>query len=299
MIQYARFSIECTSKRREEKNIYQEFKRKLNDYLLDEDMELYRVPILSDEYIYAREIASHYSWDWNQEEDRDDYPGLYIEELGQIETVYSKQDFNNGVAYMVNFWNFAYTYDDVALDDYLKECCCAPKWKYENGLIQYKPLLIPSSEIKKKKCAKLHLGYAINKDVVSLLTEHELAQTEDFLEVKDKRGEVVAYQISPQHLVTGFAIDNNMRLVDKCINCGLERYEYDKEPFYINERLLGQLQGLNCTTEVTGPIIERYDENLIEKKYSIVEPWYIINKEVYTLLNKKYPKMQFIPIFMK
>ena len=131
------------------------------------------------------------------------------------------------------------------------------------------------------------------------MIEHKMAQKEDFLEVKDKRGEVVAYQIQPQHLITGFAMDNNMRLVDKCINCGLKRYEYDMEPFYISEELLKQLHGLNRTTEVTGPVIEKYDENQKEKVYSLVEPWYIINKEVFTLLHEKYPRMQFIPIFKK
>lgn len=83
----------------------------------------------------------------------------------------------------------------------------------------------------------------------------------------------------------------------------MERYWYYKEPFYISQKTLEQLVGLNQTKEQDGGY---FDEEIAQKHLddgedmnTKLDPWYIVNKEVYNLLHKHYPRMQFIPIFLK
>ena len=61
-----------------------EFKEKMQKYLLDEEMELYRVPIGTPEYEYASKLAEVY------DEPKD---GLEISEWSICERVYTKKDY--------------------------------------------------------------------------------------------------------------------------------------------------------------------------------------------------------------
>lgn len=190
-----------------------------------------------------------------------------------------------------------YTYDNVDYADFFGNCCLFPSWKTGNSLVQNKKFQIPSSEFKKKKYAKLEIGYAVDKEIVELLIKEHLAGKQDFLEVHTKKGNLVCYQIHPQNKITGFAKDNSFRLFDKCHHCGLELYEYENEPFYISDETLSKLKGLNQIDEMLEHKTE--DENPITNNDSprLLVPWYIVNKDVYNLLTDKYPKMQFIPVF--
>lgn len=49
--------------------------------------------------------------------------------------------------------------------------------------------------------------------------------------------------------------------------------------------------------ELQGPVIENDKMHGAESGGKTLEPLYIINKETYTFLHKRYPRMQFIPIF--
>ena len=49
--------------------------------------------------------------------------------------------------------------------------------------------------------------------------------------------------------------------------------------------------------ELQGSIIENDKMHGAESGGRTLEPLYIINKETYTFLHKRYPRMQFIPIF--
>ena len=298
MIQYERFYITCTSRKKEDRQIYKQFQERLRRYSLNEEMRLYKVPLLTEEYQYAHELSLKYSWDWTRDDDREDFPGLYIDEEGMIETEYSKADFQQAAAYLVNFWYIAYTYDDLCSREFVDVCCKNHSWKYEIGLIQNKGYQLPSAEFKKKKYASLEIGYAFDQEVVALLIENGLAKEEDFLPVTNKKKGIVCYQLQPQNIVRGFAQDNDMVLVDRCSSCGLERYQNEEEPFYISKATLNQLKGLNRTKEVYGSYLELDKvEKRKEMSNGVLEPWYIVNKEVYVLLHKHYPRMQFIPIF--
>lgn len=301
--QYAKLHIKCTGNKKEEKKIYLEFKKRMKKYLLDEDMELYRIPILAKDYPYAHELSQKYEWDWSRNEEDEDFPTMYITENEDIETDYTKKDYEQAVAFVVNFWYVVYPYENNWVRDFEETCCDKPSWKYKTAMIQKKNSILPSSKFKKKKYAQLISGYVIAEEVRDLLLEYGLAKKEDFWDVINRKGEIVCYQMMPKNVVHGFAQDNNMKLVDKCEHCGMERYWYYKEPFYMSQRTLDQLVGLNQTIERCGGYFDeeelKRDLQNGEDMRSTMEPWYIVNKEVYNLLHKHYPRMQFIPIFLK
>lgn len=299
MIQYAKFNITCTSKAKEDRKLYKEFCVKLKKYLIDEDMQLYKVPILSEEYKYAHPLAMEHGWDWSREEEQEDYPRIYIDEDDVLEITYSKKDYENAAAYLVNFWYFAYPYGNISDSEYEEVCCDNPMWKYNTCTIQKKIYKIPSSEFKNRKYAQLMFGYAVSEEIRNLLMENKFAIEQDFQEVTNLKGTIVCYQLKPKNIITGFPKDNHMHLVDVCKHCGMERWEAGTEPYYISKDTLAQLKGMNQTREKFGPALEEREKNQLEKDEIrwTLEPRYIINKEVYTLLHKHYPRMQFIPIF--
>ena len=105
---YAKIHIECTSKKKEDKQVYKEFKDRMKKYLLDDVMELYKIPILSEDYQYAHELVKKYPSD--RVDDTDECPGLYVRENRIIETDYTKKDYAQAKAYLVNLWYLAYIY---------------------------------------------------------------------------------------------------------------------------------------------------------------------------------------------
>lgn len=302
MTKYIRFSIYCTSKSKNLRDFHREIIDVLKGYALDERMILFSIPIDAEEYQYAHNLALKYSWDYDSDLEMEDKPGVYINESEIVETKYLREDYEKAKAYLVNFWYFVYTYESIPIHESLGDCCDSPSWKYVTGFKQNTHYRIPPSEFKNKKYAKLLPGYAVSEEIVDLLVDNGFATRDDFLEVfNKKRDKVVAYQIMPKHEITGFAEDNNMELVDICACCGLKRYQDVEEPYYISKDTLEKMEGLNVTTEVTGPVIEeRHKLNPEpEEICSYVEPWIIVDKKVYELLHEHYPRMQFIPVFEK
>ena len=294
MKQYAKMHIDCTSRKKADKQIYKEFKERMKKYLLDEDMELYRIPILSKDYQYAHELTQIYKVD-DTIEDTEDCPGLYITESSIKEIDYSKKDYEQAVAYLVAFCYLAYPYETISDSDYEGPCCDKPQWKHQIGLIQDKLYKIPAAEFKNRKYASLMLGVAVHEEVKQLLIDNHLAVEQDFQKVITKRNETVCYQLKPENVITGFAQDNHMDVFDYCRNCGLTHVYFGEEPYYMSKNTHSQLKGLNQTKDAYGPIFQE------EKPLAtaLVQPWYIVNKDTYNLLHANYPRMQFIPIFAK
>lgn len=282
--------------------MHEEIQLKLKKYTTDKEKVMYWIAEGTEEYEYAHELALNHTWDFDSDLEIEDNPGLYINESDVFITKYSKEDYKKAKAYLVNFWYFVYGYEDIPIHESLGDCCDSPSWKYVTGFKQNTHYRIPPSEFKNKKYAKLLPGYAVSEEVVDLLVDNGYATKEDFLEVYNKkRDKVVAYQIMPKHEITGFAEDNNMKLVDTCACCGLKRYQGVELPYCISEDTLQKMKGLNVTTEVKGPVIEESDmlDPEPEKLGTFVEPWIIVDKKVYELLYAHYPRMQFIPVFEK
>lgn len=294
MEQRAKIYIHCTSRKKADRQICKEFKERMKKYLVNEDMGLYEVPILSNDYSYAHELTKIYVED-DTIEDIEECPGLYITEGSWLETYYTKKDYEQAVAYLVNFWYIAYPYETIDDSDFEGPCCEKPEWKRQEGFIQDKLYKIPASEFKNRKYAQLMFGYAVHEEVKQLLIENQLASEHDFQKVITKKNETVCYQLKPENVITGFAEDNGLSVFDYCRNCGLTHVNFGEEPYYMSEATQKQLKGLNQTRETKGPIFGEKKPLFAAK----VEPWYIVNKDVYNLLHAHYPRMQFIPIFAK
>ena len=296
MEQYQNFSVQCNSSKDEDKKIYYDFLEMYKEFLIDEDMELYQVPFKSEEYFQIKELEKKYRWDWESDENRDDYPGFYVDETAFI-THYSKSDYNNAVAYIINYHTIVFSYETIDEDDYVGLCCENANWECAPIYVQKKEYLLPKSEFGKKKYAQTMLGYAVSIDIRNELMEAGFATKNDFRNINDKKGEVVCYQMDPQNIVKGFAELIEMYLVDVCKSCGMKRYVLGEEPYYINQSILNSFSGLAKTEELFGPVPEPA-ENMSERKI-VLEPCNLIDKRTYEFLISKYPRMEFIPVFLK
>ncbi|MBR1741352.1 MAG: hypothetical protein IJ733_05685 [Lachnospiraceae bacterium] len=298
MKQYATFSIECTFTNESLVGIYNDFREKCKKYCIDEDMELYRIPLGTKTYDYAHELALKYPDKRNDDEIMNDKPVMYIDEI-EIFITYEKADYEKAVAYRVNFWYLAYDYEDGTPDDFAGYCCDKPDWSIQIGKVQNRNYRIPKSEFGKRKYAMMMLGYAVADEVRDLLINSGLATERDFLEVITRRGAHICWQIMPEHEFSGFMEENDGELIDTCQTCGMKRYQPLHEPYRMSREQAEKLYGLNRTHEMTGPIMEEGTEVEGPKAEHILEPLYIINREAYSVLHKNYPRMQFVPIFAK
>ena len=269
---YARINVSLEKGTKETKKIYKEFKEKMQKYLYDEGMELYRVPIDVEEYLYAKQFTDEY------DEEKD---GLEISDMGYLERVYTKKDYEDAVAYRVWFLQSSYTYDEI---EDIEECCCAENER--RGLyntIQVKPYYLPKNEFGKKNCTQLdNGGYAVSKAVRDDLIQLG-ATEEDFWPVYTKKKEIVCYQLMPKHKVSLGEVNGWQKEI-VCPYCGYANYHEDEsQPILIDKQTLEELKVLNATEETLNGA-----------------PLYlIISKKTYGFLTKKYKRMNFEPIFLK
>ena len=270
---YKTFGIQLEKGTRETKKIYREFKEKMKKYLVDEEIEVYDVPIETSEYRYANKLAEIY----NEAKD-----GLEITEWRLCDRVYTKKDYQNAVAYRVWFLQNSYNeYEDV--EDEEENCCEENKKHGMHNMVQVRPQYLQKKEFGKKNCTQLmNCGYAVSEAVKNDLLQLG-ATEEDFWPVYTKQKEIVCYQLMPTHKVSLGEI-NGWKKEIVCPYCGYADYEEDdRYPIYIDKKTLEQLKPLNATEETLGGA-----------------PMYlIVTKEVYEFLTSKYKRMNFEPIFLK
>ena len=286
MIKYLQFVIYSESTRTRVPDVWLE---NLKEYTTDKEKVVYWIPENSPEYDYAKGLCSR------------NLRNIVVEETGNSIIEYSQKEYDDANFYGVNFRSYIDRYDSVPIFENFGECCSNSSWKYVTGMVQEGNYRIPPKEFAKRKAGIMIPGFAVNEAIASALIEKGLATTEDFLEVYDKsRKKVVAYQIYPKHMFSGFCEDNNMRLVDSCSNCGMLRYEPNEQVYYISEETVKKLTHLNRTVEVTGPVIEKDIKEYDPKDdCSFVEPWIIVSKEVYEVMTSFISNKNFIPILNK
>ncbi len=300
MQKYSQFSIWCTSKDTKLQALYSKYKEKFKKYLCDEDMDLYWIPLNCPDYEEAHELANQYGWDYSSDLEIDQFPNLYMIEPGIIDVRYSKSDYNNAVAYIVDFGSFGDTYEDVPLFEPIEACCEKSKWSHVTGIIQSGSYRIPVGEFRRKRYFRLMSGYAVSEDIKDYMVTNELAEVNDFINVYNKkRDRVIGFQLFPENVITGFGELNKLPCVDECKNCGKQRYQDNGGPYYADESILAQLKGINRTMEYYGVVLDDNDLNNQnpDDVCSIIEPLLIIDKNTYLLLKKEYPRMRFIPVF--
>ena len=206
----------------------------------------------------------------------------------------SKQSFNQkkypnidkAVAFRINFHQFVFTYDDIGWYDYNEELCSRCGFSVQTG-----DFLAPKSNCAKKDYAILdtyHFGVSI--EVKELLIDNFDISEEDFRPIRNKVGEIVFYQITPQHIMLPMHETKRYKELKPCKKCGRTQYrlkQYENRqgyPYgYITSKALAEMHDINETFE----------------KCELYLPEWIVSKRVYEFLTERYPRMQFVPLFIK
>lgn len=192
---------------------------------------------------------------------------------------------DKAVAFRIAFVPMAYTYGDVGWDEierYVCEHC---------GLTeQYADYIAPKSTFKKEFAILDTYHYGISANIRRELIENFDVTEEDFRPCRNKIGDIVFYQITPCHTMLPLKSVNRTRALKPCKKCGSIQYrekEYKNKqgyPYsYITQEVLDDLHDLNVTYE----------------KFEMFLPAWVVSRRVYDFLIKRYPRMNFEPIFLK
>lgn len=177
-----------------------------------------------------------------------------------------------------------YIYDDMCLLDF-EESTCSICGKAEN----YKEYMAPKANCK-KPCGILHsLDFGVSPRLRDeLIARFDITEA-DFRPIRTKRGEIVYYQITPQHTLPSIAKANHWLPQRPCPKCGSQRfshhdYENDKGEFYhyITQEALDDMCDINVT-------LECFDTH---------QPLVVISRRVYDYLVELYPRTHYVPLFL-
>lgn len=188
-------------------------------------------------------------------------------------------------AFELRFTNMIYVYDDLCLFDFTTKPC-----KRCNRVEQIKPFLIPQSNCK-KPCGILDYGdHGVSQELRDELIARFDITEDDFRPVYNKRGKIVYYQITPQHIMLPINKVNHWNPYPDCELCGSKRfshrdYENDKGEFfhYITQEALEDMRDLNVTYEC----------------FSSHKPLTVISRRVYDYLTERYPRTHYYPFFLR
>ncbi len=189
-------------------------------------------------------------------------------------------------AFAISFTNFIYDYDDIAIDDYY-----APPCKYCGRTIQVNDYLAPKANCKKPSGILTTFRFGVSPELRDELITHFDITEEDFRPIRSKRGEIVYYQITPQHTMLSLKDKNRWRVTKFCPQCGSVRYSdreywnnHDEPYYYISQQALDEMHDINIT----------YEEFT---RFYI--PRFVISRRVYDFLVERYPRSHYFPFFLK
>ena len=193
---------------------------------------------------------------------------------------------SDAVAFNIAFSPVICTYGNVGWDEILNTKCS--RCGYTEQISDF---LAQKSNCIKKDCAILDIyRYGISLTVHDLLIENFDITEKDFRPIRNKKGEIVFYQITPQHTMLPISDVNNIKQLNPCKKCGSVQYrikEFKNEqgfPYYhISNKAYSDLHDLNKTFE----------------KFEMHIPNFIVSKRVYDFLAERYPRMNFEPVFLR
>lgn len=193
---------------------------------------------------------------------------------------------DDAVAFEIDFVPLIYTYDDIAPFEYYRELCSRC-----HNREQIKDYLCPKRNLKKEYgllCSILR--FAISIEMRNELIQHFDIDESDFRPIRNKKSEIVAYQIAPKHTMLPIESVNRIKALKPCSKCGAVQYrinEYKNEKgetfCYITEEALEDLHDMNETFE----------------KFDMFAPRYVVSRRVYEYMISKNPRMRFRPYFLK
>lgn len=192
----------------------------------------------------------------------------------------------DAVAFQVAFAPFVYSYGNVGWDEYERYACTRC-----NYMEQFADFLAPKSECRKKDGAILQTyEYGVSIEIHDLLIENFDITEKDFRPIRNKAGDIVFFQITPQHIMLPLSDVNRVRKLKPCKKCGSVEYRIkdnktkeDWEYYYISRETLDDLHDINRTYE----------------EFGMHKPRYLVSRRVYDFLTERYPRMAFAPFFLK
>lgn len=193
----------------------------------------------------------------------------------------------DAVAYRIHFTAMICSYGSVGWDEIEKYDCnrC-------NHTIQINDFQASRPSCIKKDGAILDiLRFGVREEIRNELIRLFDVSEKDFRPCRNKTGDIVYYQITPQHTMLPIADVNDWKSLKPCRRCGSVQYR-DKDrktafdgndTVFISKAALDDLHDLNCTYE----------------KFEMHIPEFIVSKRIYEFFAKNYPRLLFDPIFLK
>ena len=193
----------------------------------------------------------------------------------------------DAVAYRIHFTAMICSYGSVGWDEiesYDCKCC--------SHLVQIKDFLATRPSCIKKDGAILDTyHYGVREEIRNELIERFDINEHDFRPCRNKTGDIVYYQITPQHTILPIADVNDWKSLKPCRRCGSVQYRnndkkaalYGDDIIFVSKSALDDLHDLNCTFE----------------KFNMHIPDFIVSKRVYEFFATNYPRLLFDPVFLK
>ena len=194
-------------------------------------------------------------------------------------------DLEQAKAFEISFTNFVDIYDDTCLFDYQEEICdrCGKT-------IQCRDYLVPKSNCKKPYGILSSCEFGVNDELRNQLIENFDITEKDFRPIRNKKGEIVFYQITPQHTMLPIYKENMWRPRITCPKCGSVQYTSSEQEnkngeffYYISQQALDEMHDLNITYE----------------RFECFDPMYVISRRVYEFLVERYPRTHYFPLYLK
>lgn len=200
-----------------------------------------------------------------------------------MDSLYSNID--EAKAFSLSFTNFAYFYDDTRQDDFETIIC-----DHCRKPIQTKDYLCPRASCKKDTSILHSYEFGVSQELRDELIARFDVTEADFRPIRNKRGEIVYYQITPQHEMLPIGEENEWHQKEPCPVCGGIQCEYHnfrnekgESYYYISQAALDDMHDFNVTFE----------------KFRWYMPYFIISRRVYDFLTERYPRTHYYPFFLK
>lgn len=193
----------------------------------------------------------------------------------------------DAVAYRIHFTAMICSYGNIGWDEIESYDC-----KSCSHTIQINDFLAPRSSCIKKDGAQLDIfHYGVRKEIRNELIERFEISEHDFRPCRNKVGDIVYYQITPQHTMLPIVDVNDWKALKPCPRCGRIQYrEKDRKAaldgddvVFITRDALNGLHDLNCSFE----------------KFEMHIPYFIVSKRVYDFFETNYSRLLFDPVFLK
>lgn len=188
-------------------------------------------------------------------------------------------------AFGISFTNFAYFYDDLNTWDFHTRICNMCRRTYQS-----QDYLAPRVSFKKPTSILESLEFGVSQELRDDLIEKFDTTEKDFRPIRSKRGEIVYYQITPQHVMQPLHEVNEWPQKDPCVACGSIQYGFHEQLnekgeyfYYISQDALNDMHDLNVTHE----------------QFRFYMPMYIISRRLFDYLMELYPRTHYVPFYLK